>query len=119
MPLRDRFQTPLSDLKNWEGFHALWPGLIAVDFNRRLPPRYSAEPRVHLGPEIEIDVASFEGEASSADTVESGDGLAFSPEAPCVVVETELFSASEYEVRVFDERRNRRLVSAIEIVSPA
>lgn len=119
MPLRDHFHPPLSHLKNWEGFHGLWPGLIAVELNRHLPARYSAEPRVHLGPEIEIDVASFEDDVPSTASDDSEAGLAFSPEAPSVAVETELFSTSDYEVRVFDERRNRRLVSAIEIVSPA
>jgi hypothetical protein len=36
-----------------------------------------------------------------------------------VAVETELLAYGEYEVRVFDVRRARRLVAAIELVSPA
>ena len=33
--------------------------------NKRLPPRYAAAPRVHLGTWSEIDVASFEEEEPS------------------------------------------------------
>ncbi|HET6883050.1 MAG TPA: DUF4058 family protein, partial [Pirellulales bacterium] len=39
--------------------------------------------------------------------------------APVVRVETELPDDDEYEVRVYDASRGRRLVAAIEIVSPA
>jgi hypothetical protein len=38
---------------------------------------------------------------------------------PVVSVETELPDYNEYEVRVYDARQGRRLVAAIEIVSPA
>ena len=37
----------------------------------------------------------------------------------CAFVETDLPDTDEYEVRVYDTRRGRRLVAAIEIVSPA
>ena len=39
--------------------------------------------------------------------------------APARDVETDLPDADEYEVRVYDVRRGRRLVAAIELVSPA
>jgi hypothetical protein len=42
----------------------------------------------------------------------------WAPPAPSVAVETELPDYDEYEVRIYDARRNRRLVAAIEIVSP-
>lgn len=42
----------------------------------------------------------------------------WAPAAPNVAVETELPDDDEYEVRVYDAARNRRLVAAIEIVSP-
>ncbi len=38
---------------------------------------------------------------------------------PTWAVETELADADEYEVRVYDTQRGRRLVAAIEIVGPA
>jgi Protein of unknown function (DUF4058) len=82
MPLRDHFHAPLADRRSWEGFHGGWPAMIVCELNRKLPERYAAEPRVHLGSSIEGDLAS-------------------------------------YEVRVYDNRSGRRLVTAIEIVCPA
>ena len=53
--------------------------MIVDALNRRLPQRYVAEPQVHLGPAIEIDVATYgEGEAPSpaAGRGEDGGGAA-------------------------------------------
>lgn len=120
MPLRDHFRAPLDNLKSWEGFHGQWPAMMVLDLNRTLPERYAAEPRVHLGAEIEIDMATFEEAATDESPARNGgDGLAYSPAEPSVAVETELLSTSEYEVRVYDMRRGRRLVAAVEIVSPS
>ena len=58
MPLRDHFLPPLSDRRSWEGFHGGWPMMIVEGLNRRLPRCYVAEPQVHLGSAIEIDVAT-------------------------------------------------------------
>jgi hypothetical protein len=43
----------------------------------------------------------------------------WAPPQPNVAVETTLPDYDEYEVRIFDARRQRHLVAAIEIVSPA
>ena len=43
----------------------------------------------------------------------------WAPAQPSVAVETTLPDYDEYEVRIFDARRRRHLVAAIEIVSPA
>lgn len=90
MPLRDHFRPPLDDLTAWEGFHGCWPTVIVQHLNRTLPQRYVAAPRVHSGSYVEIDE-----------------------------VETGLPAANEYGVRVYDVKRGRRLVAAVEIVSPA
>src|SRR5205085_1114056 len=58
---------------------------------KQLPPGYVSGPKVHLGSQVEIDVAG----------------------------ETELPDDDEYEVRIYDAERGRTLVAAIEIVSPA
>jgi hypothetical protein len=60
MPLRDHFHAPLADRRSWEGFHGGWPAMIVCDLHRKLPERYVAEPRVHLGSSIEGDLASYE-----------------------------------------------------------
>lgn len=119
MPLRDHFHPPLSLRKNWEGFHGLWPGLMTVQLNQQLPIRFEAEPNIHVGSEIEVDVATLEL-SDQLDTNLTSDGeLAFTLASPTIAVETELLTDSEYEVRVVDTRRNRRLVAVIEIVSPS
>jgi hypothetical protein len=93
--------------------------MIVLDLVGRLPSRFSADPRVHVGAEIEIDVAGFEDDSQDALGADSSEGLAFAPSEPSVAIETELLAFGEYEVRVFDVRRARRLVAAIVLVSPA
>src|SRR5437868_6748001 len=46
-------------------------------------------------------------------------GYEAAPRVCSLIVETDLPAQDEYEVRVYDARRGRRLVAAIEIVSPA
>jgi hypothetical protein len=119
MPVRDHFHPPLDGRASWEGFHGQWPAMIVLDLVDRLPSRFTAEPRVHVGSEIEIDVAGIEDDSQDALEADSSEGLPFAPAEPSVAVETELLAYGEYEVRVFDVRRTRRLVAAIELVSPA
>ncbi len=60
MPLRDHFRTPLDDKTSWEGFHGQWPAMLVIALSRKLPPRYAAEPRVHLGSSFEIEESAFD-----------------------------------------------------------
>ncbi|MGL4555499.1 MAG: DUF4058 family protein [Gemmataceae bacterium] len=118
MPLRDHFHPPLDDLTTWEVLHGGWPMVIAQHLNAHLPARYVAGPRVHAGAQIEIDVAAYERD-TPAFPAPGGNGTAWSPTRPSLAVETDLLDSDEYEVRVYDTKRNRRLVAAIEVVSPA
>ena len=123
MPLRDHFRPPLDDDTSWEGLHGQWPGSIVARLNRALPQRYVAAPRVRLGATFEIDIAALEKlePMSSADsTGEAGAATAvWAPPRPTLDLATELPEQDEYEVRIYDARRRRRLVATIEIVSPA
>lgn len=125
MPLRDHFRPPLAERRSWGGFHGQWPAMIVIGLNQKLPPRYVAEPQVHLGSSIEIDVATYEAEDASsppAGEKENGGGVAtavWAPPTPTLVVATDLPAMDEYAVRVYDTRLGRRLVAAVEIVSPA
>jgi hypothetical protein len=125
MPLRDHFRSPLADRRSWDGFHGQWPSMIVINLNRQLPRRYVAEPRVHLGSSIEIDVAAYDGDDADSQPAAEGDnggGLAtavWAPPRPTLAVPTDLPDLDEYEVRVYDTRRGQRLVAAVEIVSPA
>jgi len=123
MPLRDHFRPPLDNRSTWEGFHGQWPAVIVQQLRKQLPPGYVAEPRVHSGSQVEIDVAAFEKDGLlHAAMNEDRGGVAmavWAPSQPSVAVETTLPDYDEYEVRIFDAQRGRRLVAAIEIVSPA
>ncbi len=83
-----------------------------------------SEPRVHSGSYVEIDVAAFEkDEPFSPPARDEGNGgvatAVWAPPKPSVAVETALPENDEYEVRIYDARHGRRLVAAIELVSPA
>ncbi len=122
MPLRDHFRPPLDLQSSWEALHGQWPAVIVQQLRKQLPPGYVAEPRVHSGSQVEIDVAAFERDQSHLPVNETDGGVAtavWSPARPTLAVETTLPDFDEYEVRIFDVRRGRHLVAAIEIVSPA
>jgi hypothetical protein len=98
---------------------------IVEELAPRLPDGFVAEPRVHLGTYYEIDVSAFD-----QDTERSP--LAFGPQttgtvaaaveaspAPTLTIEVDFPEQYAYEVLVFDLERQRRLVAAVEIVSPA
>lgn len=118
MPLRDHFHPPLDDMTSWDVLHGGWPMMIAQQLNSRLPARFVAGPLIHLGAQIEVDVGALDtvnGFDYEAESRESGWQLT----KPSVAVETELLSVDNYEVQIFDVNRGRRLVAAIEIVSPS
>ena len=74
MPLRDHFRPPVSKKASWEGFHATWPTWIVHQLRNQLPPGFVAEPRVHLGTLMEIDVGALEAEEASTKGTLSGNG---------------------------------------------
>ena len=78
---------------------------------------------MHLGSQIEIDIATFEkDDAPRFSKSDNGGGVAtavWAPANPTIAIETSMPDMDEYEVRVYDVARGRRLVAAIETVSPA
>ncbi|MCI0681050.1 MAG: DUF4058 family protein [Gemmataceae bacterium] len=126
MPLRDHFRPPVSKRSSWEGFHGCWPGVIVQELVDHLPDRYVAEPRVHLGQFYEIDICAFEqydvSEPNPGDRREANGGVATAiqaPPAPTLTIDAEFPEQYAYEVLIFDLERERQLVAAVEIVSPA
>jgi hypothetical protein len=122
MPLRDHFRPPLTNKASWEELHGQWPAVIVQQLRSTLPAGYVAGPKVHMGSQVEIDVAAYERDDGEL-AAESGEGAGGVATAawvapPVVHVETDLPDYDEYEVRVYDARQGRRLVAAIEIVSP-
>ncbi len=120
MPLRDHFRPPVSDRSSWEAVHGGWPMVIVQQLVRTLPERYIAEPRVHLGAEFKVNIAAYE-EVSSyrADANSVATPTTWAATQPTLTLETELADSDEYEVRVYDTRHNRRLVAAVELISPS
>ncbi|HEY3787939.1 MAG TPA: hypothetical protein VGL71_03750, partial [Urbifossiella sp.] len=95
MPLRDHFRPPISKKSSWEGFHATWPTCIVQQLRKQLPSGFVAEPRVHLGSLMEIDVGALESDVAPAvkTSNETGQGgtatAAWTDTFPAVAVETE------------------------------
>ena len=131
MPLRDHFRPPVSNKSSWEGFHAMWPASIVQHLRKLLPPGYIAEPRVRLGTAMEIDIGALELENApySSATHSQGNGTSatnggaatatWTASDPTIAVETDPPEEYEYAVHIFDLERERQLVAAIELVSPA
>jgi hypothetical protein len=125
MPLRDHFRPPVSKRSSWEGFHATWPTWIVHQLRKQLPHGFVAEPRVHLGTLMEIDVGALVSNDAPPMRASSGNGnggtatAAWTATLPAVAVETEPPDEYEYEVRIYDVERERQLVAAIEFVSLA
>ncbi len=107
MPLRDHFRPPVWTHSSWEGFHGGWPATMVQQLSRTLPPKFTAEPHVHLGSYFEIDVSGGAARATWA------------PPEPTLTVDADLSEQYEYEVLVYDQSRGRTLVAAVELVSPA
>lgn len=123
MPLRDHFRSPLDDVRSWDGVHGMLPAVIVQHLVKILPERYFAEPQVHLGTLFEVDIGTFH-EASAQVAQDDGgiEGVAlatYAPPQPTLTLEPRLPSQDIYEVRIYDSRRKRHLVAAIEIVSPS
>lgn len=122
MPLRDHFHPPLKDQDDWESFHSAWTNTIVRRLNSRwLSKRYRSAPQTHLGILVEVDVATFENDPPVTDSGSSNGGVAtavWAPPRPAQSVAVDLPAQDVFEVRVYDDRRGRRLVAAIELVSP-
>jgi hypothetical protein len=123
MPLRDHFRPPLKKQSHWESFHSSWANTIVRHLNARwLPIGYRAEPQVKLGTQIEVDAATFERTATTSENGTRTGGTAtalWAPSRPTATVAVELQEEATFEVRVYDEERDLRLVGAVELVSPA
>lgn len=121
MPLRDHFRPPVDNKHAWEELHGGWPMVIVQRLYGLLPEGYVAAPGVDVGAAFEIDVSAYEKEEALAGSA-AGGGVATAAwvaPTPTFTLEADLSDQDEFEVRVYDARRERQLVAAIEIVSPA
>jgi len=117
MPLRDHFHSPVNDRHAWDELHGTWPTFIVMALKAKLSPGYVAVPKIHLGTFIETP--EFPEESSGSDHSGGIATATWTVPKPAVDVIGEPPDQDEYEVRVYDIERNRRLVAAVEIISPS
>src|SRR5713101_7781502 len=68
MPLLDHFHSPISERRSWEGFHGLWAAALVEKLNRDvLAQEYFADMQVHIGSQVEVDIATLEESRGSSD----------------------------------------------------
>src|ERR1700732_296045 len=103
MPLLDHFHPPVSERRSWEGFHGLWAAALVEKLNRDLlADEYFADMQVHIGSQVEVDIASLE---ESRPAAQPGTGKATMLAAAWAPPATELVMPTvfpdEIEVQVF------------------
>ncbi len=123
MPLLDHFRAPIYPRHDWESFHARWAVALSDMLNGLLPPRYLAEVQIHIGRQVEADVAEFELTPSiygqEGNGSQGGVAVGVQKWAPPAAVQTvDILFPDDIEVQVFDMRESKRLVGVIELVSP-
>lgn len=124
MPLLDHFRPPLYPTRHWESFHARWAGAISDALNANLLPKdYFAEIQTHVGSRVEIDVATFHGDAARDRRERASEGgvalMEAKPWAPPVAsMQMPAIYPDSIEVLVYGTQGGSTLVAAIELVSP-
>jgi len=117
MPLLDHFHPPLYPQRAWESFHSRWANSIADELHRILPQRYFAEVHVHLGGQVEADVAEFERPPAVGNGAAGGVAVqTWAPPTAAMVMPAAF--PDDLEVRVRDQTDDARLVAVVELVSP-
>jgi Protein of unknown function (DUF4058) len=91
---------------------------MAFRLNTFLPPEYYAGVRVRLGTAFEVDIGTFEDDRISRGTDFDNSTVATALAPATLLLDTEEPTPPEYEVLVYDRKHTRRLVAAVEIVSP-
>ena len=120
MPLRDHFRPPVTRQAPWTSIHAGWPMEIVRQLYGKLSDRYRALPKVHIGATFELDVAAGV-ELTGWQDSDPGGGTATAVQTATELtldVDIDRPEPDEFEVRIYDEESERRLVAAVEIVSP-
>lgn len=119
MPLLDHFHPPVSQRRSWEGFHGLWAAALVEKLNRDvLGEEYFADMQVHVGSQVEVDIATLEHAADASDRGAATATLAPTWAPPATTLILPAVFPDEIEVQVFSTVTGATLVGAIELVSP-
>jgi hypothetical protein len=118
MPLLDHFHPPVSERRNWEGFHSLWAAAIVEKLNRDvLGDEYFADMHVHVGSQVEVDVATLKERPETRGSLATAVKARWTPSATSLILPTVF--PDDIAVNVFNTSAGTELVAAIELVSPA
>jgi hypothetical protein len=117
MPLLDHFHPPVSERRSWEGFHGLWAAALVEKLNQDvLGDEYFADMQVHVGSQVEVDVATLEEARSGGHASATATVATWTPPATSLVLP--IVFPDDVEVQVFSTVTGSTLVAAIELVSP-
>lgn len=116
MPLLDHFHDPGTEELYWPAVASAWGVALMGWLNRTLPrDEYRAFARMHLGPQVEADVAEFTRE----DHDPSGrNGSVATVAVPPTTGTIPAQFPDDVEVLIRDETDRFRLAGVIELVSP-
>lgn len=103
MPLLDHFHPPLSVGRPWQGLHAGVAASLAAVLNHALDPGYTAIDYSGVGPGEEVEASLFDAPTAA--------GLPPPLTLPAAF-------ADDFGVEIVTADRTRRLVAAIELVTP-
>jgi hypothetical protein len=121
MPLLDHFHPPVSERRSWEGFHGLWAAALVENLNRDiLTDEYFADMQVHIGSQVEVDIATLEEPRSLGGNAAASGAAALAPAwaPPATNLILPAVFPDDIEVQVFATTTGATLVAAIELVSP-
>jgi len=119
MPLLDHFHPPISQRRTWEGFHGLWAAALVENLNNGLlADEYFADMQVHIGSQVEVDIATLDESGGGRDRAGSAATLAPTWAPPATNLILPIVFPDEIEIQVFATITGATLVAAIEMVSP-
>jgi hypothetical protein len=121
MPLLDHFHPPVSQRRSWEGFHGLWAAALVEKLNQEiLAEEYYADMQVHVGSQVEVDIAALEESRKSPQNTGAAATTALAPTwaPPKTSLILPTVFPDDIEVQVFSTTTGAVLVAAIELVSP-
>lgn len=118
MPLLDHFHPPVSERRSWEGFHGLWAAALVEKLNRDvLGDEYYADMQVHVGSQVEVDIATLDEARRGAHTSAAATALAPSWAPPATSLVAPIVFPDDIEVQVLSTVTGATLVGAIELLS--
>ncbi len=120
MPLRDHLSEPAakSPLPVGELSRYAWANAMVIQLNQELlPANFWAIPKVHIGSQVEVDVATLRLREEQPTTGNGTATAVWSPHQAALAVEIAFADQDTVEVQIRDHDY-RRLVAAIELVSP-